>query len=61
MPYVLKEFFDVKDGEYETTPFNIIRLAMYQGRSMVMGGRAGAKPTPVKPWCGRIIYFFISS
>ena len=58
IPYVLKEFFGVKDGLYPRTPFNTIRLGLLQGRSMVLGGRAavagkpGAIPTPVKPWMG---------
>jgi hypothetical protein len=44
IPYVLKEFFGVKDGVYPKTPFNTIRINLMQGRSMVLGGRAGASP-----------------
>jgi hypothetical protein len=41
IPYVLKEFFGVKGGLYPRTPFNVVRLSLLQGRSMVLGGRAG--------------------
>jgi hypothetical protein len=41
IPYVLKEFFGVEGGLYPHTPFNTIRLSLLQGRSMVLGGRAG--------------------
>jgi hypothetical protein len=58
IPYVLKEFFGV-ENQYPRTPFNIIRVSLLLGRSMVLGGRAGvagkgegAIPTPAKPWMG---------
>ena len=35
IPYVLKEFFGGVPS-YPLTPFNIIRLSLYQGRGMVM-------------------------
>ena len=41
--YVLKEFFGGVPS-YPKTAFNTIRLSLYQGRSLVMGGI----PAPVK-------------
>ena len=35
IPYVLKEFFGGVPS-YPLTPFNVIRLSLYQGRAMVM-------------------------
>ena len=35
---------------YSLTPFNVMRFAAMQGRSLVLGGMRTQPPTLVKPW-----------